>query len=58
MTTEIPSEYLTASLTRDVLMRIPLDHPYLFWTALIVFVIVCAWYGVYYLAKKKKKQST
>lgn len=50
---EISGKYLSADLGAADLMGIASKYAAFFWTALIILVICCAGYGLYYLLKKK-----
>lgn len=50
---EIPGKYLAADLSGADLLGIVSEHPVLFWTVLIILIIVCAGYCIFRLAKKK-----
>lgn len=52
---EIPGRELVAGLTPADLSGIASKYPALFWTALIILIVLCAGYGIYYLVKRKKK---
>ena len=52
--TEIDSRYFAADLEATDLLSIVSAHPYLFWGALVVFVVVCAWYGIRHFTKKEE----
>lgn len=52
---EIPGEYLTANPELASLSGVASKYPTLYWTALIVVVVFCVGYGIYYLVKRKKK---
>ena len=49
----IPGSYLTADLTPSDFAGIFSSHPILFWSLLIIFIILCIVYGIYILLKKK-----
>ena len=53
---EIPGKYLAAGLEGSDLLGIVASHPDLFWTALIIFAILCAGYVIYLFTKKKKNE--
>ena len=50
---EIRGRDLSADLGAADLLGIASSHSNIFWSALIIFVIVCVGYGMYYLFKKK-----
>ena len=50
----VPGIYLAADLSAADLSGIASSHPTLFWALFVVFVILCAGYGIYCLAKRKE----
>ena len=54
---EISGRYLTADLAAADLSGIVSIYPTLFWTALIIFIILCVGYCVYHFLRKKKTES-
>ncbi len=50
---EISGRYLTADLSGSDLLGIFSSHPYLFWTVLIILIILLVGYGIYHLTRKK-----
>ena len=51
---EIPGKYLSADMSGTDLLGIVSGHPVLFWTTLIVLIVLCAGYGVYKFTKGKQ----
>ena len=54
----VPGRYLAADLSAADLSGIASNHPDIFWLVFIVFIVLCAGYGITVALQRKKLKPT